>query len=807
MLRGIILLAAAVAFCTAHTVNEDSESPRRRRATCPSGMTAPSASSSTANFNSFHLHIGYSAANALEVSAVSKFLTYLYSVAGASSTCTSTSDTATGFCYSQTITSYVASAKQDPFFNMDVFIFVGTAYLATAMQFAQRYHGADMVGTDLTWLMHPNSDCPGLDHLQASYFGGQRQFPLNTCPFWFQSTCGFRRSSHSAAALALGEAEAEVQAAGAAVDEPNRRRATTTSNCYSTTSCTPSSGQPSWNVIIYIVYNSLSSSETSAATSFNSFLSTYIQTITGSAAASVDCSGYQAGATLSTIGICASATTTDSKGWFGYPYVGKGVFVPYSYVAKMVPFFMRYRQSDLIGTTLNWRVIPITGCPWYAWTKWTAWGVNNTVSINTYPLLNTQTVYSTASVPASVTGDVTVVGTSCTSCTNSVCPQFTLYAPYLLNNLLMYSSSPKTWSVFTAAFESSANSKTSGFYSGATTASTYNDATAVLNTAFRKYTITNSGSQLSSVLKYALIYKSRYAVDTTYSLYDQDLVIAPSTGCSDQNILRYSWHTGIVEPAVNDYALNVADYNGRRRNATAGPIDAEGLAAVRESHSRRRTSTSSQFSSCKSLYTSDTRNAWLLYVTYLNNNPTQVTAVGSFASSFATQFGVTNPGTSATYTPSSTTPSSYTSIQILGYQTPNSDSIYNNALVISVPDANLGTVMVYASGLATPVGSQTVENNLGLFLVPNFAYTSACPLSVINSEFYLMNGPRKFTLASSAPSCSTTSRSMDDGSGAATGLPPGLPATTNVNANGATGSSLVASLVAALVVATALLFQ
>jgi len=768
-------------------------------------MTAPSASSSTSNFKSFHLHVGYSAANALEVSAAAKFLTYLYSVAGASSTCSDTSDTATGFCYSQTITSYSASAKQDPFFNMDIFIFVGTSYLAKAMQYAQRYHTADMVGTDLTWLLHPNSGtCPGLDHLQSSFFGGQRQFPLNTCPFWFQSSCGFRRSAHSADALALGEAEAETQAAdvrtaGAAVEEPHRRRASTTTNCYSTTSCTPTSGLPSWNVIIYIVYNTASTSETTAASTFVTYLKTYIQTLTGSSAStSLDCSGYQAGASLSTIGLCSTTTTSDSKGWFQYPYVGQGVFVPYSYVSQLVPFFMRYRQSDLIGTTLSWYVQPITGCPWYSWTKWAAWAVNNTVAINTYPLLNTQTVYGTASVPATVSGDVTVVGTSCSSCTSYVCPQFTLYAPYLLNNLLMYSTSPKSWSVFTAAFE--ASSKTSGYYSGATSASTYNDATSVLNTAFKKYTIANSGSQLSSVLKYSLIYKSRYAVDTTYSLYDQDLVIASSSGCTDQDILRFSWHTGIVEPTVNNYALSVSDYNGRRRNGSA-PVDPEALNEVRQANRQRRTATSTQYKACQSLYSSDTRNAWLLYVTYASNNPNQVTAIASFATAFATQFGVTAPSTSTSYTPSSSTPSSYTAVQMLGYQTPNSDSIYQYALVISVPDAKLGTVMHFASAQATPVGSQTVESNLGLFLAPNFAYTSSCPLSVINSEFYLYNGPRKYTLASSAPSCSTTSRSMDDGSGAAVGgLPPGFPApptSINVNSASAVGTSAAAALLVA----------
>jgi hypothetical protein len=142
-------------------------------------------------FESFHLHLAYAAGNTAQVAAVAAFKTALIA-AGASSTCSSTADTADLFCYSQTINSFDSASKQDPFYNQDFFAFVGNSYFASALTFAMRSRMADLATTyNVDVFVHPNSGCPGLDHLRWSLFFEQQGFPFNTCPFWFQQVCGF----------------------------------------------------------------------------------------------------------------------------------------------------------------------------------------------------------------------------------------------------------------------------------------------------------------------------------------------------------------------------------------------------------------------------------------------------------------------------------------------------------------------------------------------------------------------------------------------------------------------------------------
>jgi len=60
---------------------------------------------------------------------------------------------------------------QDPFYNQDMFIFTGATYFTTAVLFASRYRMGDLASSyDIELLLHPNSGCPGSDHLRWSIF-------------------------------------------------------------------------------------------------------------------------------------------------------------------------------------------------------------------------------------------------------------------------------------------------------------------------------------------------------------------------------------------------------------------------------------------------------------------------------------------------------------------------------------------------------------------------------------------------------------------------------------------------------------
>ena len=60
---------------------------------------------------------------------------------------------------------------QDPFYNQDMFIFTGATYFTTAVLFASRYRMGDFASSyDIELLLHPNSGCPGSDHLRWSIF-------------------------------------------------------------------------------------------------------------------------------------------------------------------------------------------------------------------------------------------------------------------------------------------------------------------------------------------------------------------------------------------------------------------------------------------------------------------------------------------------------------------------------------------------------------------------------------------------------------------------------------------------------------
>jgi hypothetical protein len=111
---------------------------------CASTVSSPqwtSGPASNTTFESYHLHVAWAAGNTAQAAAVTSFKSWLISVANATASCSTLSDTATYFCYSQTINSDTSSSKQDPFYNQDMFIFVGTAFFKSAMSFAMRCVG------------------------------------------------------------------------------------------------------------------------------------------------------------------------------------------------------------------------------------------------------------------------------------------------------------------------------------------------------------------------------------------------------------------------------------------------------------------------------------------------------------------------------------------------------------------------------------------------------------------------------------------------------------------------------------------
>ena len=145
-LRALLLLSACVPS-VAHIWFPDgwvqnASSPRGLTTSDCTSNTSPqwtSGPSSMTTFESYHLHLAWAAGNTAQAAAVTSFKNYLISVAGASSSCPNDlSDTSTYFCYSQTINSYNSSSKQDPFYNQDMFIFVGTSFFKSAMSFAMR---------------------------------------------------------------------------------------------------------------------------------------------------------------------------------------------------------------------------------------------------------------------------------------------------------------------------------------------------------------------------------------------------------------------------------------------------------------------------------------------------------------------------------------------------------------------------------------------------------------------------------------------------------------------------------------------
>ena len=182
--RSLLALAACASCAVAHEWYPAGWEHARRNENAARGLAyanqscelgspawALPASTTVAAFESFHLHLAYAAGNTAQAAAVAAFKTALIA-AGASSTCPNTlSDTSTVFCYSQTITSFTSSSQEDPFYNQDFFAFVGNSYFTTALTFAMRSRMADLAATyNVDVFVHPNSGCPGLDHLRWSLF-------------------------------------------------------------------------------------------------------------------------------------------------------------------------------------------------------------------------------------------------------------------------------------------------------------------------------------------------------------------------------------------------------------------------------------------------------------------------------------------------------------------------------------------------------------------------------------------------------------------------------------------------------------
>ena len=379
------------------------------------------ASTSTQTFSSFHLHVSWAAGNTEQAAAVTSFKTAIIS-AGASSSCSAVSDTSDYFCYSMVMNDYTATAKQDPFYNYEMFIFVGATYFKDAVTFAMRYRMADLASTyGVDVLVHPNSQyCPGNDHLRWSIFF-ERQFPLNTCPFWFQSKCGFRRElGHSLDVMprslvtgqklpsaiteafvdvepvpvilerggSSGRARAHARNLAVEADEESSgpRSLSSSSSTYSTSSCTSYKSVTSYT--LYVVWNTMNGDDLVAKEA----ILTRFAAMYGISRNAANCETYTripSSASTTAPTMCTEVTSVGSTSWFPAPYGYAPINVPSSLFKMVLTWFMRNHDSTNLASStslplysLPFFLVPNTGCAYYDFEHWSVRSDNNTINFN-----------------------------------------------------------------------------------------------------------------------------------------------------------------------------------------------------------------------------------------------------------------------------------------------------------------------------------------------------------------------------------------------------------------------------------------
>lgn len=283
----------------------------------------------------------------------------------------------------------------------------------------------------------------------------QTQFPLNTCPFWWTSSCGFyarqlalappgdvapapnapaadggdpasRGSSGNADSTPPLPAAAKDTRASplfASVDVslvslglgPARPRelSSTSTQAYQTSSCTTYS---TWNYMVYIVWNTFNADDVAAKET----LLTQFASLSGATRNNVNCGTYARTPTgaNSTILMCSEVTTPSSTSWFASPYGYAAIYVPSSYVTWATTWLMRNHDATNLNSyasySLPFFVTPLSGCTFYDFEFWSVRSDNNTALFNYYPMTSPAAAFGSAAVGGVAGERITLTSTSCT---------------------------------------------------------------------------------------------------------------------------------------------------------------------------------------------------------------------------------------------------------------------------------------------------------------------------------------------------------------------------------------------------------
>jgi hypothetical protein len=765
--------------------------------TATDSVATTSTTSTTATtatfFPSFHLHVAWAAGNTAQATAVANFKTAITTTGGASSSCTAKTDTSNYFCWSMDMNDYTASNKQDPFYNYEAFYFVGVSYIATAVQFGMRYRMADMSSTyGLDLLAHPNSGCPGNDHLRWSIFF-QKQFPLSTCSFYFTAKCGFRRrldalttplpsvAMPAGATRLVGEPQLVIMSHDTTgrANAPRALASSASSSTYSTSSCTSYANVASYT--LFIIWNKNVYDDKYAKEK----ILAQFATVMGATRNSVSCATYtRVPSTFSATGnpiMCTEVNTDSTTNWFAAPYGYAPVIVPKAKFKLVLTWIMRNHDNFnmLSGATasesygLPYMMVPNTGCTFLDFNQWSIRSPNFTVPMNLYPMQNPYAAFGSGTTVGTSVGDR--VKPTSTTCTLS---GWRIYAPFLLNNIFGYD--PTDIGATTTAYDPKAATKlktllasamttigttyTSSYYSasGATT-------TIPLTTAYYKFEVTNTDAKFAKALKAAIMYHTVYSVDTTYSMFSQSVLLVRSTSqsaCEDVNFLVYTGHTDVIEAPINREALSVTSYFGGRRAAAEPVAEAATEEPAAAAEPAERSARALAAVSCLTEYASDTLASWTLHITYNRNSAISILAAKTACSSLASSASATCPdyttGTKYAYSSASRSATAWT---MLGWTDPVAITTSSGAaaglastysFAMNVPDAKLSQVLNLVMKLTSTTNCD-IEYNLGWFLVPNLVNTGSCALSDVYTNFYMKQDPREYSVGSS--SCTSYSAS------------------------------------------------
>jgi len=598
------------------------------------------------------------------------------------------------------------------------------------------------------------------------------QFPFNTCPFWFQSTCGFRRNLNDVHAL-LPAPPAEFKSAvfsGALAVEPvliergygmresakARELSSTSTSSYSTASCT---SYKNWAFTFFLIWNTQNADDVAAKELFLANFATQFS-VTRNGGGS--CANYiHSPSSTAATAMCTEVTASANTNWFAWPYAYAPIYVTRAQFAFTMQWFMRNHDSTSLNSlssfTLPFMVVPNSGCTFYDFEEWSIKSANFTVPLNYYPMLKPSLAFpGTAAVGGTSPDRIKMASTSCSM------TGWKLFAPYLYNQLLAWSTGPKFASAFNTALTGKTSTTSSQFASTDYASST----TMPLTTAYYQYSVQDTGITFAKVLKYAILAHTATTTDTSLGIHNQPVVLVRSAGCNDYDYLVYTGHTDAFDWPVNREALSIAsDFGGSGRRAALvdaqkaplqGELTPENLPAMPnpapepaaeavEVLSPAEKARRLAISSCVSAFDTTAYSSWTLHITYVYNNPINSESALTLCKTFAT-----------TYTGSCTTAWDYSNnygsntMMVLGSTSPVSTTSggtspsglqFSYSYALNVPDSYLSTVL--QAVMNSTASTSDYNANLGWFLVPNL-YTTAngCTMADLYGNIYMKEEPR-----------------------------------------------------------------